>query len=123
MAKAVANAVLDAALNYIKNNAALMTVCNAQPTTYEEATATFKLADVAIDSTDFGSPADGDVSGRKIQVNAQTGITVDTSGTANHVAIVDEAALLYVTTCTSQGVVATSTIDTPAWEIEILDPS
>lgn len=123
MGKFVADAVLDAALNHIKNNAALLTVCSAQPTTYAEATATFKLADVAIDSSDFTGPADGDVSGRKIAVNAQNGVTVDSTGTATHVAIVSGSVLLYVTTCTSQGIVATSTIDVPAWDIEILDPA
>lgn len=125
MAKSVHNDVLDAALNYIKNNATRLTVCSTQPTTYTEAITTNKLADVDIDSTDFTGPADGDTSGRKITVNAQSGVTVDSSGTAAHVALVDVSGtkLLYVTTCTSQALVATSTVDVPAWDIEIADPA
>jgi hypothetical protein len=125
MAKSTADVVFDAALNYVKNNGSRITVCNAQPTTYTEAITTFKLADVDITSGDYTGPADGDVSGRKVTVNAQAGVTVDTTGTATHVAIVDvsNTALLIVTTCTSQAIVGTSTIDIPAWDIEIEDPT
>lgn len=125
MAKSTANVVLDAALNYVANNGSRITVCSAEPTTYTEAITTFKLADVDITAGDYTGPADGDVSGRKITVDAQAGVTVDSSGTATHVAIVDvsNTALLIVTTCTSQAIVATSTIDIPAWDIEIQDPT
>lgn len=127
MAKSVHNDVLDAALNLIKNNATRMTLCNAQPTTYAEANATFALADVTIDSGDFTGPADGDVSGRKITVGAQTGVDVDTTdpGGTNHVALLDvsNSKLLYVTTAPDVAVDAAGTVDIAAWDIEIADPS
>jgi len=122
MAKSVDNDVLDGALNIVKNNCNLMTVCNAQPTSRTEAVTTYALADVAMDSGDF-TVADGDSSGRKLTVAAQTGVAVDVSGTATHVALVDGTRLLYVTTCTSQALTSGNTVDFPAWKIEIADPS
>lgn len=127
MAKTVHDDVLDAALNYIKNNATSMTLCNAQPTTYTEAVTTFALADVTIDSTDFTGPANGDTSGRKLTVNAQTAVDVDTTdpGGTNHVALIDVAntKLLYVTTSPDVAVDAAGTADIAAWDIEIADPA
>lgn len=125
MAKAVHDDVLDAALNILKNNATRLTVCSAQPTTYNEGNATYALADVTIDSTDFTGPANGDTSGRKIAINAQSGVTVDASGTATHVALLDVAnsKLLYVTTCTSQALTSGNTLSTSAWDVEIADPA
>lgn len=125
MAKAVHDDVLDASLNYIENNATRMTLCSAQPTTYAEGNATYALADVTIDSSDFTGPANGDVSGRKTAVNAQTAVDVDTTGTGTHVALLDvsNSKLLYVTTCTSVAVDSAGTVDFGAWDIEIADPS
>lgn len=123
MGKSVADAVLDAALNYLKNNAAKLCVCSSEPATYGDATSTYKLASTAIDSADFTGPANGDVSGRKIAVDAQNSISVGASGSAQHVAIVTASALVYVTTCTLQALTASNTVNVPAWDIEIADPS
>lgn len=124
MAKTVHDDVLDAALDYIANNATIMTLCSQQPTTYTEAITTYKLADIAIDSGDF-TKANGDTSGRKTTVAAQNGVTVDSSGTSNHVAIADGAnsKLLYTTTHTGQALVAANTVNIGAWDIEIADPA
>lgn len=122
MAKSVHNDVLDGAFDVL-DQADLMTVCNAEPTTRTEAVTTFKLADVAMTpNTDF-TKADGDVSGRKVTVAAKSSVPVDTTGTATHVALVDATRLLYVTTCTSQGLTAANTVNFPAWKIEIADPT
>ena len=124
MAKSVHDDVLDGALNILKNNATRLTVCSAEPTTYTEGNATYALADVTIDSTDFAH-ANGDVSGRKTTVGAQSSVTIDTSGTATHVALLDVAnsKLLYVTTCTSQPLTSGGTVNVPAWDVEIADPA
>lgn len=124
MAKSVHDDVLDGALNIIKNNCTKITVCNAQPTTYTEGNATFALADVTVDTTDFTN-ANGDTNGRKLTVGAQSAVPVDTTGTANHIALLDvtNSKLLYVTTCTSQGLTSGNTVNLPAWDIEIADPS
>lgn len=112
--------VLDAMLDYLKNNATLLTVCSTQPTTYTEASSTYKLADVAIDSTDF-SHANGDTNGRKTTIAQQATITVDSNGTAQHIALCTGSALLYVTTCNSQVLTAGNTVTVPAWDVEVAD--
>lgn len=122
MAKAVHDDVLDGALNIIKNNANIMTVCSQEPTTRTEAVTTFALGDVAMVSGDFIN-ADGDTSGRKTSVGSKSSVNVDNSGTATHVALCDGSRLLYVTTCTSQVLTSGNTITFPAWDIEIADPS
>lgn len=122
MAKTVHNDVLDGALNTIKNNATLVMICSQQPTTRAEAVTTYALADIAVTSSDF-TVADGDSGGRKVTVAAKASVTVDLTGTATHVAIVDGTRLLYVTTCTSQALTQGGAFNTPAWKITLNDPS
>lgn len=126
MAKAVHDDVLDGAHDIIRNNATRMVACSAQPTTYTEGNATFALADVTMASGDF-TKANGDTSGRKMTVGAKSGVLIDTTGTATHVALLDVAnsKLLYVTTCTSQALTAngSNTVNFPAWDIELADPT
>ncbi len=124
MAKAAPDIVMDGALDVIAS-ATKQVACSAQPTTYTEANATYALADIVIDGTDF-TKANGDTSGRKVTVAAQSGVLIDTSGTATHVALVRTAdsTLIYVTTCTSQALTANgaNTVNFPAWDVEIADP-
>lgn len=122
MAKTVLDDVLDAALDEI-SLANIMTACDTLPTTRAEAITTYMLADIAMTPvTDF-TIADGDTNGRKVTVAEKTGVTVDTTGTAINVALCDGTRLLYVTECTSQLLTATNTVDFPAWDIEIADPT
>lgn len=123
MAKSASDAVLDGSLDVIASGT-ILTICNAQPTTYTEAVSTYKLADVVLDSGDF-TKANGDVSGRKVTIAAQADIPIDTTGTANHVAICTTSGSLLrvVTTCTSQVLTAGGTVSTPAFDYEISDPS
>lgn len=125
MAKSVHNDVLDQSLNYMKNNGTRRCMCSAEPTTYTEATSTYKLADLDITSTDYTGPADGDTSGRKLSVNQKTGVTIDTTGTVTHEAIVDvtNTKLLYVTTVTPTSVTASESRTFELWIIEIRDPT
>ena len=122
MAKYCHPDIIDAALNYIKTYADEMVICNAEPTTYTEAHTTFKIGDIALDSDDFTLAA-GDVSGRKVIVGAQTNVTVDDPDAAIYIALTDisETKLLYVTTCTEKALVDLA--NTPAWDIEIADPT
>lgn len=125
MAKAIPDAILDKTLDEIAT-ATKQVLCSAQPTTYTEANATYALADVVIDGTDF-TKANGDTSGRKVTIGAQTGVLIDTSGTGTHIALIRTAdsTLIYVTTCTSQAVTAngSNTVNFPAWDIELADPA
>lgn len=123
MAKWVADAVLDAALAKIAT-ATIQTACSAQPTTRTEAVTTYALADVTMtagDGNDY-TIAD-DTSGRKVTTAQKTGVTVDTTGDATHVALCDGTDLLYVTTCTTQTLTALNTMTFPAWAIGIGDPT
>jgi hypothetical protein len=124
MAKIVHDDVLDGAFDVL-DQANLMIACSAQPTTRTEAVTTYALADVAMTvNTDY-TKANGDVSGRKVTVAAKSSVLIDTSGTATHIALVDGTRLLYVTTCTSQALTANgaNTVNFPAWDIEIADPT
>jgi len=125
MGKAAPDAMIDASLDYVAT-ATKQIACSAQPTTYTEANATYALADIALDSGDF-TKANGDTSGRKVTVAAQSGVLIDTSGTATHIALVRTAdsTLIYVTTCTSLALTAngSNTVNFPAWDIEIADPA
>lgn len=132
MAKLVADAVLDAALQYLEDNVDWISVCEGAPTTYEHAhsnlgTATGKVLAHSATPT-FTGPADGDASGRKTAVDEEASMTVDISsagGGADHIALCNVVAttLLYVTTCTAQGLTAGNTVTAPTWDIEIADPS
>lgn len=122
MSKSVNDAVLDAAFNEVKNNATFMTVCSQEPTTRDEAIITYALADIAVTGTDF-TIGDGVTSGRKMQIAAKNNVPIDASGTATHIAIVDNTRLLYVTTCTSQPLISGNEVNFPAWNAEIADPT
>jgi hypothetical protein len=122
MAKLVHDDILNAAWDVL-DQADLQTVCNAQPTTRTEAVTTFKLADVAMTPNTDYTKADGDTSGRKVTVAAKSAVPVDTTGTATHVALVDATRLLYVTTCTSQALTSGNTVNIPAYDLEIADPT
>ncbi|MCU0810116.1 MAG: hypothetical protein MUE59_03620 [Thiobacillaceae bacterium] len=124
MAKSVHDDVLDGAFDVL-DQGNIMVACSAQPTTRTEAVTTYALADVAMTvNTDY-TKANGDTSGRKVTVAAKSSVLIDTSGTANHIAICDGTRLLYVTTCTSQALTAngSNTVNFPAWDIEIADPA
>ncbi len=126
MGKKVDDTVLDAVLNEIKNKCNLMTVCAGEPANFIAANvggANF-LADVAMATTDF-TVANGDVNGRKVAVASKSGITVDNTGTGDHVALLDTvgSVLLYVTTSTALGLTSGSSLTFGAWDVEIADPS
>lgn len=125
MAKAANDIVMDGALDIIAT-ATRQIACSAQPTTYTEANSTYALADVTLSGGDF-TKANGDTSGRKVTIGAKSGVLIDTSGTATHVALVrvSDTTLIEVTTCTSQALVAngSNTVNFPAWDIEIADPA
>lgn len=114
--------MLDAAFDYIRGLVTSMTICTTQPLNYSAAITVNALAVVTMASTDI-TTTPGDTSGRKMHVGSETGITVDTTGGANHIALVDtdNTALLFVTTCTTQQLTTGNTVNIPAWDDEILD--
>jgi hypothetical protein len=125
MAKRAPTIVLDAGLDVI-STATRQIACSAEPTTYTEATSTFALAEVTMAGGDFTKAA-GDVSGRKVTMAAKNGVLINTSGTANHAALVrvSDTTLIYVTTCTSQALTAngSNTVNFPSWKVENNQPT
>lgn len=123
MGKSLSNAVLDGSLDVAAGDQ--ISVCSAEPTTYTEAITTFKLAiSTSVAGGDFVN-ADGDTSGRKMTVAEQTAVTIDSTGTATHVAITNLSGTLLkvVTTATSQLLTAAGTVDIGTFKLEIADPT
>lgn len=116
----IADTAKDAGLNYIVNAAERLVLCSGLPADYA-GVAAVTLAAVAIDNTDFTN-ADGDVSGRKTTLAAQT-CAGSASGTATHYAIVDDTGteLLAAHTMTNVAITNGENQDVQAvdvWEIQ-----
>ena len=124
MAKKFDDTVFDGALA-VADNATTVHVTSAEPANHA-GIAAVSLADVTLTAGAGNGDytiANGDVSGRKLTVAAQAGVTIDNSGTATHVVGTDGSTLLWCTTCTSQALVAAGTVDIPAFDLEINDPT
>lgn len=124
MAKKVGDAVLDAALAKIATCTRL-SVTSAEPANFADI-ANVDLAVVTLTAGDGNGDytiGNGDTSGRKVRVLAQSAFSVIASGTATHVNLDDGTTLQYTTTCTLQALTSGNTVSTPVWDIEILDPT
>lgn len=123
MAKYLSDTALDTLLDYI-STATEITVCSAEPTDYTKAHTTYMICTQTIDSADF-TKDDGDASGRKVTVGAQTGISVTNPGTSAYIALTIPASstLIAYTTCSSQVISAGNTVNIPAFDIEVGDPT
>lgn len=122
MAKFTHDDVLDAALAKVAT-ATRMVVTSGQPANFA-GIAAVALADVTLTAGAGNGDytiANGDTSGRKLTVAAQSAVPVDASGTATHVCLDDGTTLLQVTTCTSQALTSGNTVDVPAYDIEFAD--
>lgn len=128
MAKFTPDATLDAFLEYIADNGTRVDVCSTQPTTYAQATSTYSLGNYTLTAGDGNGDwtiANGDSSGRKLTMGAQSGNNATASGTAAHIAITNGTdTLITVTTCTSESTNSGSPLDISAVDIaEISDIS
>ena len=120
MTTLIADSIMDAALDDLSGRSGLvMHVASGDPG--DRATAiTNSLADEALLVGDFTKAA-GDTSGRKTTVAQQTDITIDATGTAAHVCIIDATELVLKTACTSQALTSGGTVTVPAFDYEIAD--
>jgi hypothetical protein len=135
MAKSVDNEVIDALLNYVINNAGDLAICEGAPDQVHEALLNKGAnpggkrlgGEVGITSGDFTGPVDGDTNGRKYTCNQQAGITIDVTGTADHIALSTDSSpniLLVVTSLSaSQAVTSGNTATVNAWDHEVADPT
>jgi len=123
MAKYIPDAVMDAALNDIRNNADKLHICAGQPADYADVSSHSK-GEVSLTSSDF-TIADGDTSGRKITVGSQT-VPPGADGTIDHLVLVDvsESSIKAVTTIPSKAVTNGVSVTIEAFDLwEIRDPS
>jgi hypothetical protein len=122
MGKYAPSAMMDGSLDYVRNSN-LMIACSTQPTTYDQAFTTYKIASVPISSGSF-TKADA-TSGRKLVLVQKPLVDLVASGSATHVALVDtvDSVLRYVTTCTTKYLIAGGVTYFPEWEINVQAPT
>jgi len=120
MAKWQNDLVLDAALDYISTNATEMYVCSGAGAPIDRAAAITASLIAAVTPT-FQANADGDVSGRKLTVDAKADQAITATGDATHIALCSGTTLVYVTTCTTQSLSNGGTVTVPLWDVEFAD--
>lgn len=116
--------VFDNGLNALVNNTENLYICSAMPTTFAEASSTYKLGTKATPS--IGAPADRTPNGRKVTVAAIADGTVNTGGTAAYYALCDNSAskLLAAGDLNATQVVTGGNVFTlTAFDIGIPDPA
>lgn len=124
MGKKIDDTVLDGAIAVLDNGTRL-TVLSGEPANFAGIAAVL-LAEVAITAgvgNGDWTKGNGDVSGRKATLAAQSAVDIDADGTATHVGIDDGSTLLSVTTCTSQALTSGGTVDVGAFDHEWADPT
>ena len=90
--------VLDGGLNVIADNATRVDICTTEPTTYAEATSTYTVANYTLTAGAGNGDwtlANGDTSGRKLTLGAQSGNNGTATGAANFLAFTNGTNTLY----------------------------
>lgn len=123
MAAFISDTALDAALGVIDNATALH-ICSGTAPADRAAVISASLADVAVDAGDF-TLADHATSGRQVTVAAQSGVTVDVSGTPTYYCLIDGTNILAYTEVnpSSPNLTSGSTVDIPAVIFSVADPT
>ena len=124
MAKLIPDAVIDVALTDIKTNTDEVHLCAGEPDDGDDVAA-HSLGHVDVDSDDF-TITDGDTSGRKITLGAQT-ISADANGDADHLVCLDTGSpytIKAITTIPTKTLASGTDYDVAAVDLwEIRDPS
>ena len=116
----IADSAFDAALAVVQG-ATVLHICSSEPASF-----------AAVDGVSLGTkatptftgPAAGDVSGRKVTVDAITDGSVTATGTASHFALVNASVLLAAgALATSQAVTSGNTFTLTAFDIEFPQPA
>jgi hypothetical protein len=122
MAKAIADAVLDAALAKIATSDR-MTVCSGEPANFAGIAAVLLVTHVLTAGSGNGDWTIAAGTQRKVTTTQQAAVSITNSGTATHVCYDDGTTLLAVTTCTSQVLTSGGTVTVPAFKFEFAAPS
>ncbi len=123
MGKAAPDATLDTLAVKI-TTATRMSICSAEPANFA-GIAAVQLANVVMtpgDGNDY-TISDGDVSGRKVVTVQQANVTIDVTGTGNHIVLDDGVNLVLVTTMVDESLVALQVRTIPSWSAEVRDPT
>ena len=121
MSKFVIDAMMDDGLDYLSANVTEIYVCTGDPADRAAAITNALATRTGLGPGNWTGPADGDTSGRKITKNAETGISIGTSGTANTVCLCSATALICKTDVTAQALTNGGTVDVNAFDDEIAD--
>lgn len=121
MAKYANPLALDAALAVVAGATRLLVTAGA-PASLAAATAA-RLAETALAPGDF-TLGDAPGGGRRLAVAGKAGLVALASGTADHVALIDDAGqrLLHVTSCAPQPLLAGVLLDVAGWDFAITAP-
>jgi hypothetical protein len=114
------NAVLDAALNVVKDNGEDLYITSQEATTFAEAKTTYALGNKT--GISVGSPASASPDGRRVTVAAISDGSVTGTGTASHWAIVDETNDVLIATgelTSSQPVTTGNSFTLAAFDVRI----
>jgi len=114
----LADAALDAGLNYVRTNATVLHICSAEPANYA-GIAAVTLGNKT--SPSIAAPSDRTPSGREIVVAAITDGNVTATGTTTYYAIASVNELLVTGVITSQAVTSGNTFTTTAFAIGFPD--
>lgn len=118
MGKLVPDSIIDLMLDQAEGTH--VSVCSAEPANYAGIAAVTLAGPAALGGA--YTPANGDVSGRKNTVPATSGISIGTTGDADHVVIHNNTDTMYlVTTCPLQSLTSGGTVDVAAFDHEITD--
>lgn len=126
MASSVHDKIQEEGLTYLRDNATHLTLCDGEPANLAAAQSSGAnfLGETPIGAGDF-SLAAGDVSGRKLTLAAQTGVSITITGSVDHVAIRNDTGgeLLLVGAISSpKSVAAGGTTDVDSFDVESRDP-
>lgn len=124
MADTLHDDVFDSGLSVLTNNVENLYICSAQPTTFTQASSTYKLGVKATPT--IGSPADRSGGGREVTVSAITDGTVSASGTAGYFGLTDDSASKLLAAghlSASQVVTSGNTFTLTAFKVGIPDPA
>lgn len=124
MADIIGDRVFDEGLTILTTDVENLYICHTQPTTFAEASTTYKLGTKAAPT--ITGPAAGDVSGRKVTVSAISDGVVDANGDAAWFALCDNSnseLLVSGNLAATQAIVTGSPFSLTAIDVELPAPT
>jgi len=118
------DSVFDNGLSVLDTDVENLYICSQEPTTFAEASSTYKLGTKA--GPTVGAPADRAGGGREVVVSAISDGVVNATGTATHYALTDDSGSLLLATgalAASQAVTSGNPFTLTSFAIGIPDPA